>query len=212
MKIVEHLAVAEREKCTGCRLCELECPTKAIRVSSKLAEIEDSACVACLRCFDVCKKENAISMVRRADPLMCTTPLDGVDAIALKELCWKAHREPEELVCICTSTSAGEIGAAVLSGARSVSEVIVATGAGSGCQEFCTAVIQRMLKAIGVDITQKGEALPFDQTRPFWDLPEEIGKKHPQYFLDEDRELVQSLRSGGSGPSRVERGAVRGES
>ncbi len=202
MKVVEYVAVVEGAKCTGCRLCELECPTKAITMSDKLAEIEDAGCVACLRCFDVCKKESAISMVRRVEPLMCMTTVDGVDSVALKELCWKAHREPNELVCVCTNTFAAEIAAAILEGARSVGEVILATGAGSGCQEFCTPTVQRMLKASGVDITKEGEAVPCDQTRPFWDLPEEIGEKYPHFFFKEDRELLQTLRQGGSGPSQ----------
>ncbi len=48
MKVVEYVAVVEEAKCTGCRLCEIECPTKAITMADKLAKVEDAGCVACL--------------------------------------------------------------------------------------------------------------------------------------------------------------------
>jgi len=196
VKVVKFLATVDKAKCTGCKLCVIECPTGAMSVIDKKARVEEGACVACVRCADRCKKENAIAMVRRREPIVCLTPTEDVDDAELWDLCAKAHRTPNEFVCICTGTLAGELAAAIIKGARSVSEVIKATGAVSGCQEFCVPVVQRLLKAYGVDIAKDEGPLHYEQTIAFWDLPDEIDKKYPQYCMKDDVVLARRLRQG----------------
>ena len=195
MKIVDFLAEVDEAKCEGDKLCEQVCPTGAIQVINKKAKVQEDACVACTRCFDRCPV-NAITMVPRKEPKLVATSVAEVDEAAVRELCLKAHRKPDELVCICTGTFAGEIAAAIIKGARSVREVVRMTGAISGCQEFCVPVVQRMLKACGVDIAEAGGPLSYDQTFSLWDIPEAVSRKYPRFCVQEDAELARRLRKG----------------
>lgn len=55
-----HSLEFDREKCTGCVICTLACPTKAIRVKDDHARIhKPSLCIDCGECMRVCP-ENAI--------------------------------------------------------------------------------------------------------------------------------------------------------
>ncbi|MBM4463054.1 MAG: 4Fe-4S dicluster domain-containing protein [Chloroflexi bacterium] len=200
MKVVKFLAQVDKTKCVGDKLCEEMCPTGAIRVVGKKAEVDKKAtvdsekCLACARCMDRCQKD-AVTMVPRGQPKVFGTSTEGVDHAKIRELCRKAHRQPYELVCVCTFTLAEEIAAAIIKGARSVREVALMTGVLSGCQQFCSPVIQRMLKAYGVDIAKAGAPLTYDQTFSLWDIPEEIQQKYPGYYFKEDAEMATRLRS-----------------
>jgi len=47
-----------KEMCTGCGVCEDECPVGAIvRKSDDLAEIDESGCIRCGKCHDVCPED-----------------------------------------------------------------------------------------------------------------------------------------------------------
>lgn len=46
----------KKDSCTGCKLCEKSCPTSAIKVTEKKAEISTSYCLQCTNCADVCPK------------------------------------------------------------------------------------------------------------------------------------------------------------
>ena len=193
MKIVKFVAEVDKSNCIGDKLCEAICPSGAIKVVAKKANVDSEKCLACTRCFDRCTQE-AITMVLRDQPKAVGTSSEGVDPTEIRELCYKAHRRPDELVCICTMTMAEEIAAAVIKGARSVREVALMTGVLTGCREFCVPVVQRMLKAYGVDIAKAGAPLTYDQTFSLWDIPEEVRQKYPGYYFKEDRELATELR------------------
>ncbi|MBW1901569.1 MAG: 4Fe-4S binding protein [Deltaproteobacteria bacterium] len=195
MKIVNFLAEVDPSKCKGDKLCEAICPTGSIRVFEKKAQVEDGKCVACTRCVDRCP-EDAITLVRRSEPMVVGTSSADIDGAEIRELCLKAHRKPDELICICTGTYAEEIAASIIKGARSVREIALTTGALTGCQEFCVPVVQRMLKAYGVDIAESGTPLTYDQSFSLWDIPEAVHKKYPEYYFKEDRELATKLRKG----------------
>ncbi len=195
MKIVNFVTTVDESKCRGDKLCESICPTGAIRVIEKKAVVEDEKCVACTRCVDRCPEE-AVTLVRRPEPMVVGTSAADIDEAEIRELCLKAHRQPDELICICTGTYAEEIAAAVIKGARSVREIVLMTGALTGCQEFCVPVAQRMLKAYGVDIAESGTPLTYDQSFSLWDIPEEVCQKYPGYYFREDTELATKLRKG----------------
>jgi ferredoxin len=195
MKIVNFCAQVDEAKCQGDKLCEQVCSTGAMEVIDKKARVQDEMCVACTRCFDRCPV-NAITMVPRDQPMLVATSVQEVDEAEVRELCLKAYRRPDELVCICTGTYAGEFAAAIIKGARSVRKVVRMTGAISGCQEFCVPVVQRMLKAYGVDIADAGGPLSYDQTFSLWDIPEAVSKKYPRFCVKEDAELARRLRKG----------------
>ena len=195
MKVVKFVAEVDRSKCIGDKLCEAMCPSGAIKVVAKKANVDSEKCLACTRCFDRCAKD-AITMVHRDQPKIVGTSSEDVDPTEIREICLKAHRQPYELVCVCTMTTAEEIAAAIIKGARSVREVASMTGVLTGCQEFCSTTVQRMLKAYGVDIAKAGAPLAYDQTFSLWDIPEEVCQKHPGYYFKEDTELATKLRKG----------------
>ena len=53
-------AEVDKEKCTGCALCEDECPQEAITVA-EVAQVDPNLCTECGVCVDVCPNE-AISL------------------------------------------------------------------------------------------------------------------------------------------------------
>lgn len=46
-----------KENCIGCKLCEKVCPTEAIIVLDKKAEIDTALCLQCTSCVQVCPKD-----------------------------------------------------------------------------------------------------------------------------------------------------------
>jgi uncharacterized protein (DUF362 family)/Pyruvate/2-oxoacid:ferredoxin oxidoreductase delta subunit len=53
--------VPQREKCTACRTCVRGCPQGAISVVDGLAMVDDSACIRCYCCHELCP-ESAIKL------------------------------------------------------------------------------------------------------------------------------------------------------
>ncbi|MBR4987614.1 MAG: nitroreductase family protein [Methanocorpusculum sp.] len=47
--------------CTGCRLCEMVCPAKAIRVENKKAVVTNSRCISCGHCAAACHAGAVVS-------------------------------------------------------------------------------------------------------------------------------------------------------
>lgn len=56
----------DREKCTGCKICEKMCPFGAIVVLNKVAQVQDN-CTLCGACVNSCP-EGAVSIERRRVP------------------------------------------------------------------------------------------------------------------------------------------------
>ena len=48
------MLIIEKEYCTGCKLCEKNCPTGAIRVIGRKAKINSNICDDCYRCVYIC--------------------------------------------------------------------------------------------------------------------------------------------------------------
>jgi ferredoxin len=48
-------ALVDRQRCTGCGLCQRSCPTGAITVSS-VAHVDKSKCVGCGICVESCPR------------------------------------------------------------------------------------------------------------------------------------------------------------
>jgi Fe-S-cluster-containing hydrogenase component 2 len=195
MKLVQFHAQVQEALCAGDKLCEAICPSGAIQVVNKKAQVEIDECVACTRCSDRCPN-GAITITPLDQPRVVAAAVTGIDEAEIHDLCLKAHRLPDDLVCICTGTVARELAAAVIKGARSVRDVVLMTGAVTGCQEFCVPVVQRMLKAYGVNIAEAGGPLTYEQTFSLWDMPRNLWQKYPTYKLEDDTELATKLRKG----------------
>ena len=147
---VHSLAEVDQTRCIGDRICENVCPTGAIRMVKKKAFVDDDKCAACLKCIDYCG-EGAIRIVPRSHPVLLRVDPAGVDQDQLRELCRKAHLDPEDLICTCTFTKAGEAAAAILKGARTPEEVSRMTGIHTACGMWCMALVQELLRAHGLE-------------------------------------------------------------
>ncbi len=183
MRQVMFLAEVSQALCVGCKRCEDLCPTAAIQVVEKKAVVDREKCVACNKCWDICP-ENAVFMVPRTRPLVLEMDLTGVDPQAIAEMCKQAYLVPDQPICPCGATSAKEVAAALLKGAKSMAEITLMTGARSGCGLYCLHPIMRLLKAHDPELVpEEGRRLPH-----LWNVPQEIIEKYPGYYIHEDRE------------------------
>lgn len=181
MKIVHFVSRVDPEKCNGDKLCEKLCPSGAIKVVEKIAQVQDDRCVACGKCHEVCH-EDAVEMVRRDQPLTIAFDVEFVDAEKIQALCGQAGLLPDLPLCACTATTVGEIAAAIIGGAKSPEDVVVGTGAGSGCGIYCMAVIFKLFACRGLQIPEdpRWNTLPMTSH----DVSEEIARKYPEYHFD----------------------------
>lgn len=192
MKVVKFLSTVDETRCIGDRLCENICPTAAIRVIGKKAEVDGGTCVDCKRCLSVCQQD-AITMVARPEPVILRTDQGDVDPVRLRELCIRAHLHPQQFICLCTRTRVSEAAAAVLKGAKSPEEITLMTGAHSGCMLYCMAPMLRLLHAHGLEIIPPKNHRWYDVTSTLWDVPEEVVKKNPGYYFEEDKEIFRKF-------------------
>ncbi len=192
MKRVRFLAQVDEARCIGCDICENVCPTAAVQVVSKKAKVDEKKCLACCNCWGACPTD-AMRLVPR--PEVVTFGLDPgeVDQTALRELCLKAGLHPRRYICLCSRTRASEAAAAVLKGARSPEEIALMTGARSGCTFYCIEPILRLLKAHGVELTPPEGYRWYNITPTLWDVPEEVKRKYPGYYLEEDKTIFKKM-------------------
>jgi Fe-S-cluster-containing hydrogenase component 2 len=188
MKKVYLSSQVDEKKCIGDGVCENVCPTGAIRVIDKKARVEADKCAACFKCLDACG-EGAIHFVPRSQPLTLSVDPEKVDQVGLRELCQKAHLDPEEAICLCTSTRAAEVAAAILKGAKSPEEVTLATGIRTSCGMWCMAPILRLLRAHGLPVTPPKGFKWYDTQPALWNVSKEVELKYPQYRIGEDKRL-----------------------
>lgn len=181
MKIVQFVSRVDSEKCNGDKRCERLCPSGAIKVVEKIAVVQEDRCVACGKCSEVCR-EGAVERVRRSHPLRIEYDVGSVEPEKIQSLCTEAGLLPDLPLCACTATTVGEIAAAIIGGAKSPADVVVRTGAGSGCGIYCMAVIFKLFACAGVEIPKdpRWNALPLTSH----DISEEIAKKHPEYHFE----------------------------
>lgn len=180
MKLVKFVARVDGEKCNGDKRCERLCPAGAIRVVEKLAIVREDRCVACGKCTEVCR-EDAVQMIPRERPLKIEFDVGSVDAEEIQSLCAQAGLLPDLPLCACTGTTVGEIAASIIGGAKSPEDVVVTTGAGSGCGIYCMAVVFKLFACAGVQLPKdsRWNSLPLTSR----DVSEEIAKKYPEYHF-----------------------------
>ncbi len=157
-KRVRMLAEIVGEKCTGCRLCEQVCPTVAITMRERtrdeqgpgrmIAVMRDEACYNAQACVEICT-EQAIVMHELEEPFDVGMDMEAVDMPAVNDLCAKAGYAPPREICFCTTTTAGEVAAAILAGADTPEKVSLMTGIRTGCLELCHQPLLALLHAAG---------------------------------------------------------------
>jgi ferredoxin len=201
------------EKCTGCRLCEQVCPTVAIGMRARtpdeagqgrlIAILEPEACYNAQACVEICP-DDAIEMIELAEPFDVGFDQALVDEAAVKALCRAAGYGRTMQICVCTDTSAGEIAAAIIGGARSPQAVSLATGARTGCVELCLQPILHLLSCAGHGSEPKNPKTGFQwygKSATLWEqfaadgsLPDAIKQAYPEYPLDKELGDMAKLR------------------
>ena len=190
---IRLLARVNRKRCTSCGACENVCPTEAIVVPKDAkARVYDDKCIGCPNCSGICPVD-AIQMVPRPIPLQLRVDPKGVDEAQILELCVKARLHPHQWICLCTATRVREGAAAVLKGAKSPEEIALMTGIRSGCTVYCLQPMLRLLKAHGVRVVPPKGYRWYDSTQTLWDIPEEIIRKYPGHFLEEDKKVFRKV-------------------
>ena len=201
MRRVHSVAQVDPARCIGDRICENICPTGAIRMVNKKAVVDDERCAACLKCIDYCE-EGAIRLLPRLQPLLLKVDPSDVDSDQLEALCRRAQLHPEDVICPCTSTSAGEVAAAILKGARTPEEVSRMTGVRTACGMWCMALVQELLRAQGLKITPPKGFKWYEVETALWNVPDEVIRKYPEYRLEEARRVFEATIAN---PSPMER-------
>ncbi len=210
-KRVRMVAEVIGERCTGCKLCVQVCPTVALSMRDRredepgpgrrIAELDGDACYNAQTCFEICP-ENAIAMHELAEPFDVELDRTGIDEAAVEALCLRAGHPASRTICLCTDTTAGELAAAILAGARGPEEVSLKTGARTGCVELCLQPILDLLAAAGhADVPKNPpngfqwyghSATLFEQVRPDGTFADELVEAYPSYPLT--REMVDLVR------------------
>jgi NAD-dependent dihydropyrimidine dehydrogenase PreA subunit/bacterioferritin-associated ferredoxin len=196
MKVVNVHARVKIELCKGCKTCELVCPTYAIKVKKKEGKpqvlINEKLCVGCWNCEQRCP-EYAIEMVS-CEPYRLETDVSKFDYFEIEALCHKAKFHPKQLVCYCTGSRAEELAAAILNGAKTPDQLVLATGVGSGCGIECNQPVLRFLKAAGLEYERPKQSYQwYGRTVTAWEVSPGVKKKYPVFHFEEDRELFDRI-------------------
>lgn len=203
MRIINHLAEIDRERCNACSTCVKVCPVEAIRLEGQAKEafaaVDEQRCLGCTICISRCPRQ-AITRVRRELPLAVGVEPGGVSEEAVARICKAAHMYPDQVVCFCHRVQAREVAAALLKGAGTPEEVSRATGVRTGCGVLCITGIIRLLRAAGTRLDRAPGYQWYGEEVSIWNIPEEIQQKFPGYYLREDREAIDNLFPGGKKP------------
>ncbi len=195
MKRVTILAKVDPNICTGCKICEKVCPVYAVKVSDRKSQVSEPDCRGCANCADRCPV-HAITMVKRAEPFTVGVDVSRFDPGEIKELCAKAHFNPEQVLCYCVSVRAEEVAAAILEGCDTPDKISSRTGIRTGCSIECIQPILRLLAAAGIPLKPDLNGWQwYGQTVTAWTLPQEVKNKYGSrgFYFEEDKALLEQI-------------------
>lgn len=195
MKQVTLLAKVDTNKCTGCKTCVKVCPVLAIKVENRKAVVDAELCRACGNCEQRCPF-HAIEMVQREEIMKVGIDVSKFDQEKIKEICQKAHFNPEQVLCYCTGVRADEVAAAILNGADTPEKVSLMTGIRTGCTIECVQPVLRMLEAAGCELKPiEGGWQWYGTTPTAWTIPEKVKEKYSSrgFYFEEDEKLLDEI-------------------
>ena len=135
-------------------------------------------------------------MVKREEPYDVGVDPSKFDQDAIRDLCAKAHFNPEQILCYCVGTRAEEVAACLLDGATTPEEVSARTGMRTGCTIECIQPLLRMVQAAGNELHPNPNGFQwYGPTVTAWTIPEEVKEKYNSrgFYFDEDRKLLDSI-------------------
>jgi ferredoxin len=196
--IITKLAVTNEELCNLCGICTKLCPVEAISITKGangrklVTNIEQ--CRGCTICITRCP-EQARSLIEREQPLILKSEIsEDIDYRDVKILCNKAHMYPEQVICYCNRTTAGDIARAILSGAESPEDIARMTGARTGCGVLCISGIIRVLRAAAIELDKAPGFQWYGNIVTIWDIPQNvIDKWDKEFFITADIEAANNL-------------------
>lgn len=185
--------------CIGCRQCDQVCPTEAIKTVDRIARVDQDLCTGCNKCIEACGDHGAISREFLDAPRRVMTDEADVDRSQMERICAGALLDPQEPICLCTGTTAGEVAAAILKGGTSPEALSAMTGVRGGCAIWCTGPVIRLLEAASIKV----ERSPRDwRVYPehagmaigVWSVPPDVADKYPEYRIRENQERLKHGR------------------
>ena len=200
MQSVMKVAVVDEEKCSACSTCIQLCPVEAVRLDKSgkkpVARVDDRACLACTLCMTRCP-EHAVAVQDREAPLYFgINPADAPQK-AVETLCRAAHMFPGQVICYCRRIQAKDVAAAILLGAKTPEDISRATGVRTGCGVLCITAVFRLMKAASVMPGKAPGHQWYGAYLSIWDIPPDIIKKYPEYYLAEDLKAMNHVFPGG---------------
>ncbi|TQI66659.1 4Fe-4S binding protein [Clostridium sp. KNHs216] len=195
MKRVTLLAEVQQDVCRGCKVCEKVCPVYAISVTDKKAKVKEDECRGCTNCESRCPF-HAIKMVKREKPFTVGVDISQYDSGQIRELCEKAHLNPEQVICYCVGVRAEEVAAAIMAGAKTPDEISSVTGIRTGCTIECIQPLLRLIQAAGIELKRDENGWQWYGVTPTaWTLPEDIVHKYNKrgFYFEEDKQLLDRV-------------------
>ncbi|MDF1494906.1 4Fe-4S binding protein [Caproiciproducens sp. CPB-2] len=195
MKRVTLLAEVQQDVCRGCKVCEKVCPVYAISVTDRKAKVKEDACRGCTNCESRCPF-HAIKMVKREKPFTIGVDASQYDSGKIRELCEKAHLNPEQVICYCVGVRAEEVAAAIMAGAKTPDEISSVTGIRTGCTIECIQPLLRLIQAAGIELKRDENGWQWYGVTPTaWTLPEDVVQKYNKrgFYFEEDKQLLDRV-------------------
>jgi len=141
-------------------------------------------------------------MVKRDVPRYVGMDVAQFDQQKIREICEKAHLNPEQIICYCVGVRAEEVAAALLAGAKTPEDVSAMTGVRTGCTIECIQPVLRLVEAAGLPLVRNEKGWQwYGTTATAWDLPEDVKEKFGKgFYFDQDKELLdREVSAGGKG-------------
>jgi Fe-S-cluster-containing hydrogenase component 2 len=195
MKKVTLLAKVNKDKCIGCKICTKVCPVQAISINDKKAFVDSDKCRACANCEQRCP-QNAINMIKRDVPLEIGIDVSKYDQKEIRNICEKAHLNPEQIICYCVGTRAEEVVAAILAGATTPELISSMTGVRTGCTIECIQPLLRLIEASGNKLNPSKDGWQWYGTTPTaWTINQSIVEKYSNrgFYFEEDKQLLNTI-------------------
>jgi len=175
----EDQALKEAQRCFGC-------------AAPPTYQVED--CMGCINCEQRCPA-SAIVIEPRQKPFTVGVDPGQFDPGEIMRICKKAKVHPKQIICYCTNTTAGEIAAAILKGAKTPEAISLMTGARTGCTVLCIQSIMKLLEASGHPVKPSDTHQCYGKTFTVWDLDPGAKKTHEErgYHFDDDIRLIEKV-------------------